>query len=137
MRRRGEQPGKDLGARVLWVLRSKTISGCLFALALIMAGCFFTDSGACSIAHAAEAAPQAMPPVPRGETPEEAQRQSVGCVSCHTATDSASMHPGSTVIIGCADCHGGDANVMAAGAPKSAEYVAATRKAHVPPRFVE
>ena len=62
-----------------------------------MAACFFfTDSGNRSIAHAAEAAPQAIAPVPRGETPEEAQRQSVGCVSCHTATDSASMHPGST-----------------------------------------
>ncbi len=78
-----------------------------------------------------------MAPIPRGETPEQAQRQSAGCVSCHTATDSASMHPDSPVIIGCADCHGGDPNVMAAGAPKSAEYIAATRKAHVQPRFAE
>ena len=48
------------------------------------------------------------------------------------------MHPGSTVIIGCADCHGGDPNVLAAGAPKSAEYIAATRiRRTYSPRFAE
>src|SRR5271168_3422527 len=45
------------------------------------------------------------------------------------------MHAESVVVIGCADCHGGDPTVMAAGAPKSAEYIQATRKAHVQPKF--
>ena len=107
------------------------------ALAVMIAVFFAADSGRRSVAHAAEAPTQAPSAIPRGETPEQAQQQSAGCVSCHTATDSASMHPDSPVIIGCADCHGGDANVMAAGAPKSAEYIAAMRKAHVQPRFAE
>ena len=122
--------GSDRANRLpLWLL-----------LALIVSGFIFAESRASSplpVAHAAESSPQAIPPVPRGETPQEAQRQSAGCVSCHTATDSASMHPGSTVVIGCVDCHGGDPSVMAAGARKSAEYMAATRKAHVAPRFAE
>src|SRR5271154_741922 len=108
----------------------------VFVVAGISLACYKTSFRP-PIAHAAEAAPQAVSQIPRGETPEQAQRQSAGCVSCHTATDSASMHPDSPVVIGCVDCHGGDPNVMAAGAPKSAEYIAATRKAHVQPRFAE
>ncbi len=47
------------------------------------------------------------------------------------------MHAEETVVLGCADCHGGDPSVMAAGAKGSAEYAAAERKAHVQPRFAE
>ena len=79
----------------------------------------------------------AVASIPRGESREQAQQQSAGCVSCHTTTDAASMHAESTVVIGCADCHGGDPAVMASGQPKSAEYEAAKRKAHVLPRFSE
>src|SRR3989442_15348593 len=49
-----------------------------------------------------------------GQTPTEADAKSAGCVTCHTATDEASMHPTSstgTVRLGCADCHGGDVSV--------------------------
>jgi hypothetical protein len=137
MKRIGDQPGIHRGDRAIHLLRSNAVCGCLTAFALIAAGLFFHGLRNHSIAHAAEKTPQVISPIPRGETPEEAQRQSVGCVSCHTATDSASMHPDSTVVIGCADCHGGDPNVMVAGTPKSAEYIAATRKAHVQPKFAE
>src|SRR5580698_5242949 len=75
--------------------------------------------------------------IPRGESPEDAQHQSAGCVTCHTATDSASMHAESTVILGCADCHGGDPAVMVSGSPGSADYKQAERKAHVQPLFAE
>jgi hypothetical protein len=66
------------------------------------------------------------------ETPEQAQAQSVGCVSCHTKTDEPSMHPSGTVTLGCATCHGGDPAVsIAAGvAADSLEYLAAKNKAH-------
>ncbi len=97
----------------------------------------FGGSNNSSIAHAAEALPQTVASIPRGEAPEQAQRQSAGCVSCHTSTDSASMHAESVVVIGCADCHGGDPAVMASGVPKSAEYIQAMHKAHVQPRFAE
>jgi hypothetical protein len=134
----GDQLGKFRGNRVLEAVRGNALTGWLTVLALIVAGLLPATSGNRLVAHAAEAAaPQSIGSIPRGETPEQAKQQSAGCMSCHTATDSASMHPDSPVIIGCADCHGGDPNVMAAGAPKSAEYIAATRKAHVQPRFAE
>src|ERR1700685_3854599 len=44
-----------------------------------------------------------------GETQEEADRSSVGCIACHGQTDSASMHTTGTVRLGCVDCHGGNA----------------------------
>lgn len=70
------------------------------------------------------------------QTQEEADAKSAGCLTCHTATDSATMHPTGTVRLGCADCHGGDATVrVTAGAARdSAQYRDAQRKAHVQPR---
>ena len=82
----------------------------------------------------AQAAPHE---IPRGESPEEARSQSAGCTSCHTATDSASMHAEATVVIGCADCHGGDPNVMVSGSPGSEAYKQAERRAHIQPRFAD
>jgi len=72
----------------------------------------------------------------RGQSQEEADRKSAGCVSCHTSTDEPTMHPTKTVRLGCTDCHGGNASVaIAAGTqPNSAEYNAAKEKAHVQPR---
>jgi hypothetical protein len=67
---------------------------------------------------------------------EEPDNKSVGCVSCHTATDEPTMHPTKTVPVGCTDCHGGDSSVAIRPgiAPNSAEYNAAKEKAHVQPR---
>jgi hypothetical protein len=75
-------------------------------------------------------------PVVRSQSPEEAARKSTGCITCHTSTDEATMHPTKTVFLGCTDCHGGNSSVsVAAGtAPNSAEYNAAKEKAHVQPR---
>jgi hypothetical protein len=72
----------------------------------------------------------------RGESQEEADRKSAGCISCHTSTDEPSMHPTKTVHIGCADCHGGNSSIsLTPGtATNSAEYNAAKEKAHVKPR---
>jgi len=68
----------------------------------------------------------------QGQSQEEAERKSAGCVTCHTATDEPTMHPSRGVHLGCADCHGGNARVSIAGgtAAKSAEYEAAKEKAH-------
>src|SRR3954447_21128969 len=64
------------------------------------------------------------PAAKQGETEAEAHAASAGCESCHTASDAPSMHKSSAVVIGCADCHGGDAAVTApAGLAKgSAQY---------------
>src|SRR5947208_102920 len=73
------------------------------------------------------------PAARQGETEAEAHARSVGCESCHTASDAPSMHKSSAVILGCADCHGGDPGVSApAGAKKgTAEYAVLRDRAHV------
>jgi hypothetical protein len=79
----------------------------------------------------------AAPAAKQGETEAEAHAASAGCESCHTASDAPSMHRSSAVVIGCADCHGGDAGVTApAGLAKgSAQYAALRDRAHVLPRY--
>ena len=51
------------------------------------------------------------PPAPASQSREDAQAKSAGCMSCHTATDQPSMHASPAVVLGCTDCHGGDATV--------------------------
>jgi hypothetical protein len=69
------------------------------------------------------------------ETPEQARKQSAGCVTCHTKTDEASMHPSGTVTLGCATCHGGDPGISVSAdvKPGSADYDNAKRRAHPRP----
>lgn len=74
---------------------------------------------------------------PREQTWAQADAKSAGCVSCHTASDQKTMHQNPGVILGCADCHGGNADVSV---PQGSEredpaYRAALEKAHVLPRF--
>jgi hypothetical protein len=71
-----------------------------------------------------------------GQSQEEADRKSAGCITCHTSTDEPTMHPSKAVHLGCADCHGGNfsAGIAHSTAPGSAEYNAVKEKAHVPPR---
>src|SRR5712664_1724310 len=42
------------------------------------------------------------------QTPEEALRKSRGCLECHKGIDTLSMHASANVVLGCADCHGGN-----------------------------
>jgi len=50
----------------------------------------------------------------RGESPAQAEERSTGCLTCHTRLENRNMHPEDTVVLGCTDCHGGDASVRAA-----------------------
>src|SRR5262245_6291248 len=68
------------------------------------------------------------------QTQGDADRKSVGCVSCHTQSDAKTMHASASVKLGCTDCHGGNAGVKAAGAKGSKEYEEAQHQAHVPPK---
>src|SRR6202521_4624064 len=79
--------------------------------------------------------PQASAPF-RGQSKEEADRKSSGCISCHTSTDEPTMHPTKIVHLGCTDCHGGNSSVSVASntAPNSPKYNSAKEKAHVQPR---
>jgi len=77
------------------------------------------------------------PPSPERQTADEAAAKSGGCLSCHTASDQASMHTNPAVKLGCTDCHGGDVKVAwgRGGDPKSKAYAIARDKAHVLPRY--
>ena len=76
------------------------------------------------------------PPAPAMQTPAAAAAKSAGCVTCHTVTDSPTMHTSVGINLGCADCHGGNPGVMRASiTPKgSAEYDRLEQEAHVQPR---
>jgi len=74
------------------------------------------------------------PPRPTYQSQAEADRKSVGCISCHTSSDSRSMHTAPDAYVSCVDCHGGHGEVMAAGAAGSREYEQAKIKAHVASR---
>src|SRR6516225_6379947 len=89
------------------------------------------------VAGAAEGA--AAPPAPMKQTAAEAAAKSAGCRSCHTTTDSLTMHTSPGVTLGCTDCHGGDARVSRslAAPPGSAQYRQALDAAHIRPRYPE
>src|SRR5262249_1638213 len=74
-----------------------------------------------------------------GQTQADADAKSSGCISCHSSTDSASMHTSTTVKLGCADCHGGKPEVMLpSGTPTSSPaYQAIKTKAHGAARWRE
>ncbi len=82
---------------------------------------------------------QTQPPAPRAQSQAEADAKSIGCRSCHLTTDRSTMHASSAVVLGCTDCHGGDASVVSpAGAERGSEpYLAALARAHVAPRYPE
>jgi hypothetical protein len=110
-----------------------TVAGIVAAMSLLQ-GCWRstgTDRSTASVAQ------EALPLDLMRQTPAEAEMKSRGCVSCHTQTDAPTMHLSKVVQLGCADCHGGEPDVVApkdavAGSP---EYDAAKFKAHVQPRF--
>jgi len=76
-----------------------------------------------------------------GDSIEEAQRRSAGCITCHNPMDSPSMHTTGTVRLGCTDCHGGNAQIaLPAGVAqdqRSPQYLELTKQAHPRPRFAE
>ena len=49
------------------------------------------------------------------QTPAAAMLKSRGCLECHKGIDTHTMHTSPNVVLGCTDCHGGDASVMAEG----------------------
>ena len=76
-------------------------------------------------------------PAPRTQEWDAADAKSAGCVSCHTASDAKTMHKSPAVVLGCTDCHGGNAAIVAKDVSDHAApaYVAARDKAHVLPKY--
>ena len=84
------------------------------------------------------------PPAPAFQTPAQAEAASAGCVTCHTDTDQKTMHESPAVVLGCTDCHGGDANILWEGPVPAGharrepgEFRTAMEKAHVLPKYPE
>ncbi len=93
-----------------------------------------------SLANAPVAEEAMSPPAPEKQTWREVNLKSQGCITCHTASDRHTMHANPAVVLGCTDCHGGNATVeRTAGSEYNGqggkEYLAAMNKAHVLPRF--
>ncbi|HET8732083.1 MAG TPA: hypothetical protein VFM34_13360 [Moraxellaceae bacterium] len=77
------------------------------------------------------------PAAPVAQGTDAAARKSVGCTSCHSASDNHTMHENPGVVLGCTDCHGGNATVMKPAGlddKKAAAYRQAMDAAHVLPR---
>lgn len=77
------------------------------------------------------------PPAPFSQSQAQADTKSAGCMDCHTSTDAKTMHRSEVVILGCTDCHGGDATVRVtqAWSKKSKEYRDKLDAAHVQPKY--
>jgi hypothetical protein len=73
------------------------------------------------------------------QSQSDADRKSAGCLTCHTSTDSPTMHSTGTVRLGCTDCHGGDPEIRVAAEAQrnSPQYDQAKRQAHPQPRNPE
>ncbi len=89
--------------------------------------------------HAVERGWTLAPPAPAGQSRDDAASKSAGCVSCHTDSDQKTMHRNPGVVLGCTDCHGGDARVAAPAGSSRVElpYIDAMERAHVLPRYPE
>jgi LVIVD repeat len=81
---------------------------------------------------------------PERQSVMDAEKKSRGCMSCHTTTDRHTMHANPGVVLGCTDCHGGNANVTKPSGASYAEksdnkndggYRKSMAEAHVLPRF--
>jgi len=112
-----------------WFAQTSTCAALAAGLALAIVGVRIA-------APSLRAADEKNSPSLIGQTQEDADRNSAGCVSCHTQTDQPTMHTTGTVRLGCTDCHGGDAGARAAPgvAASSPEYAQAKHRAHPQPR---
>ncbi len=75
-------------------------------------------------------------PAPEKQTWLDADGKSTGCVSCHSESDASTMHVSRAVVLGCIDCHGGDASVRPpSGVTAGEQYDLARDRAHVQPLY--
>ncbi len=75
------------------------------------------------------------PDAPFMQSPDAAREKSAGCLSCHTTTDSLTMHANPAVNLGCTDCHGGDAKISVSAKDGVENYAKVRDQAHVLPRY--
>ena len=80
-----------------------------------------------------------FPAAPAHQDESDAQAKSQGCMTCHSKTDQHTMHVNPGVVLGCADCHGGDPKISKPSAAKQgdSDYRQALDLAHVQPLYPE
>jgi len=113
---------------------------CVFSASLCLVLSFVSFNAAASeVHHKVDVNYSFTPPAPKNQTQGEALTKSTGCLSCHTDTDSMSMHESPSVILGCADCHGGNATIIKPLEAKKGDpaYLENLSKAHVLPNYPE
>jgi len=123
----------------LWARRSLLL---LLAFLGVAIGGWLTlkseQAAAANTGRLASASTFSAPPAPASQTWEEAAKKTDGCMSCHTATDRHTMHANPGVVLGCTDCHGGNAMRFRAKSgpaadPAHPDYRAVMESAHVLP----
>src|SRR5262249_55969963 len=118
--------------RSKWIpARGYAASGMTVLFLAAFGAAFSTAAFASDEEHAVERTYVSAPAAPAFQTWDAAQKKSAGCVSCHTQSDRKTMHATEAVVLGCTDCHGGDASVFATAEPGpgySTGYVAARDK---------
>ncbi|MEZ5462295.1 hypothetical protein [Dokdonella sp.] len=111
----------------------RSIAAICIAIVLPCAGSVLASGGG---PEAVERDYVTAPNAPAFQTWAQADEKSAGCVTCHTDSDRKTMHASPAVVLGCTDCHGGNASVNApAGGREGVEYRTAMDSAHVLPRF--
>ena len=113
----------------------------LAALLLLFAASIVSLANSPSVPMGPE--PEASPPAPEKQSQADADKKSAGCVTCHTASDRHTMHANPAVVLGCTDCHGGNATIeKITGSEYDSkdekahrDYLSAMSKAHVLPRY--
>ncbi|ARN76371.1 hypothetical protein BST96_10920 [Oceanicoccus sagamiensis] len=76
------------------------------------------------------------PNAPASQSQAEVDQKSNSCISCHTDSDSKTMHTNPGVKLGCTDCHGGNTSVFRPDGSENGQepYLAAMSEAHILPQ---
>jgi hypothetical protein len=88
-------------------------------LVMTTAGTIAVPAYGSEAAHLIARSYEFAPPAPKAQPESAARQKSEGCVSCHATTDRHTMHANPAVVIGCTDCHGGNAAITR---PAEADY---------------
>lgn len=110
---------------------------CHVLVATLLLGAQVTVANAASETVTPQANRVTAPPAPAYQSAEDAHRKSTGCISCHSESDSKTMHANPAVTLGCVDCHGGDAAIQRPDNSRrnDAAFHDAMKQAHVLPDY--
>ena len=121
--------------------RTYIVWAVLLAVAMALAACEPSEEHELYEPHFSNPGenPPAATEAPRTQDRSVAETISAGCLSCHETTDQPTMHANPAVVLGCTDCHGGNAVASRpeGSNPGDPSYRAALDAAHVKPRYPE